>query len=375
MKIRNFYLLTAIVCLMACNSSSNQGYIAQEEVELDWSAWPADSGSALGSDYFIQVSGEELITPDGNPFQIKGIAFGNQVWGNPQLPTFTHHGPEDYSRIKELGFNSVRFYLNYGIFEDDNNPYHYKENGFRWLDANVAAARAQGIYLILNMHYPQGGFQSTGGGDALWEEGQNQQRLIALWQEIARRYKDEQQIIGYGLVNEPVPTENIDQWQKLAQGITTAIRQEDSHHILFIERALYAKQDYGVDENYNFIEVEDPSNQWVLEFHFYDPMAVTHQNASWVESLVGKFAQYPDENALEIHGTSQWMADLPTEHLASGNTDWMFFQSDLLQIESSPYNQAMPALQAGGLGDRGKVWFDDILIEEFDSQGNLLGTI
>jgi endoglucanase len=104
---------------------------------------------------------------------------------------------------------SVRFYMNYGIFEDDTSPCSYKEDGFTWLDINIAAAKTYGIRLILNMHYPQGGFQSNGNGDALWNDRSNQLRLIALWKKIAGRYKDEDTVIGYGLVNEPVPLEGV----------------------------------------------------------------------------------------------------------------------------------------------------------------------
>ena len=43
-----------------------------------------------------------------------------------------------------MGFNSVRFYLNYGLFEDDSKPYEYKESGFEWIDRNVEWAKENG---------------------------------------------------------------------------------------------------------------------------------------------------------------------------------------------------------------------------------------
>ncbi len=112
----------------------------------------------------IHVENRRIVTPDGRPFHIKGIAFGNEVWGNPSLPPVNHHGKEDYARIKSMGFNAVRFYLNYRIFEDDLFSFTYKNTGFNWLDKNIAWVKEQGIYLVLNMHVPQGGFQSLGKG-------------------------------------------------------------------------------------------------------------------------------------------------------------------------------------------------------------------
>ncbi|HEY1405592.1 MAG TPA: cellulase family glycosylhydrolase, partial [Spirochaetota bacterium] len=114
------------------------------------------------SDY-IQTDGTLLRDPSGKQFLIKGVSFGNHVWTNPETSSwFTEHSALDYGRIKGMGFNAVRFYINYGLFESDADPYKYKQSGFDWLDKNIADARASGIYLVINMHYPQGGFQSNG---------------------------------------------------------------------------------------------------------------------------------------------------------------------------------------------------------------------
>ena len=68
--------------------------------------------------------------------------------------------------------------------------YTYDERGFAWLTRNLAWAKAHGIRLLLNLHVPQGGFQSAGEGRALWNDPENQRRFVALWREIARRYRD-----------------------------------------------------------------------------------------------------------------------------------------------------------------------------------------
>ena len=172
---------------------------------------------------FIHADGKQLVDEDGKPYTIKGMAFGNEVWSNPSAEPTRHHDAESYQELAEMGFDSVRFYLNYGLFESDSNPYTYREEGFAWLDKNIAWAKAAGIRLVLNMHYPQGGYQSQGDGTALWTEPENQKRLCALWTEIARRYADEPVILGYGLVNEPVVAaasgeKSLELWQSVADG-------------------------------------------------------------------------------------------------------------------------------------------------------------
>ena len=138
--------------------------------------------------------------------------------------------------------NTIRFYLNYHFFEDDANPYNYKQTAWDWLDQNIAWAKKNKIYLILNMHTPQGGYQSQGNGGALWDIAENQNRLIALWQAIVERYKDEEIIAGFGPLNEPVPTVSKTKWNLLAQKLIDGIRQVDKHHLLFIEKAIYVQR-------------------------------------------------------------------------------------------------------------------------------------
>lgn len=153
---------------------------------------------------FWSVQGSDIISTEGVVSALNCINFGNNV-GSPNLSAVSrHHNEQSYKEISELGFNSVRFLLNYRWFEDDESPYSYKEEGFEMLEQNIKWAKKYGIGLILNMHYLQGGYQSLGEGMELWINRENQERLTALWKEIARRYADEPAIIGYGLINEPI---------------------------------------------------------------------------------------------------------------------------------------------------------------------------
>lgn len=236
---------------------------------------------------FIHTDGRLLKDENGKEFLMKGMAFGNNVWTNPSDPPLNqHHTKESYAELSEMGFNSVRFYLNYGLFEDDSKPYQYKESGFDWLDMNIAWAKEAGMRLVLNMHYPQGGYQSQGEGTELWNNEKNQNRLVALWKEIARRYKNEITIIGYGLLNEPVvPALNASigtqKWSDLMKKMIRAVREEDSSHIIFVENilAFQDEKSFEIDWNtkndeHNFAVSSDTHNL-VYEFHFYSPFTFT----------------------------------------------------------------------------------------------------
>ncbi|HPX98531.1 MAG TPA: cellulase family glycosylhydrolase [Bacteroidaceae bacterium] len=316
---------------------------------------------------FYSVQGTKILDADGKAIRLEGIAFGNEVWSDNELP-LTHHSEVDYTRVKDMGMNMVRFYLNYKTFENDATPYQYKQSGWDWIDQNIQWAQNNGILLLLNIHVPQGGFQSLGNSDALWEQTEIQNRLAALWKAIAQRYKDETQIIGFGLVNEPVPTSDIVQWQQLAQRLTDEIRQADTNHIIFIEKAIYVK---GKPEttDYNFPKIND--NNVVYEFHFYNPFEYTHQLFSWTN--LGEGGKYPDESVVYTHDTQWHTATFNNPTLGIGTTDWQYFEGVKYTVNDVNIKIGIPALVAANVG--GRVYFDNIEIKEFDPDGELVQTI
>lgn len=344
-------LLTGFYCLFtSCNKNKKE-------------TPPDDSAQST----FAKVSGTQILDANGQPIRLQGIAFGNEVWSDKEIPN-THHGEIDFSRVKDMGMNAIRFYINYKTFENDASPYQYKQSGWDWIDQNIAWAKKYGIYLIINMHVPQGGFQSQGTGDALWTNTENQSRLAALWKAIAQKYKDEPQIIGFGPVNEPVPTSDISQWQQLAQRITNEIRTVDKNHILFIERAIYVK---GKNEtaDYNFPAITDANVAY--EFHIYDPFQYTHQLFNWAN--LGEGGKYPDETILSFSGTQWYTATFNNPALSTGTNNWQYFEGVKYKVTDANIKLAVPALVGANVS--GRVYFDDIELKEYDANGNFTQTI
>ena len=95
-----------------------------------------------GYEGFISVDQNKLVDENGKEYYIKGIAFGNEVFGNPLFASGAHHDEDSYRGLAEMGFNSVRFYLNYRLFEYDDDPYNYRDTGFNWIDTNIKMAKS-----------------------------------------------------------------------------------------------------------------------------------------------------------------------------------------------------------------------------------------
>lgn len=366
--------ITTEITTQATTQASTQATTTQITTEAVTTTLPPVT-EQVPQTKFVYAQGTKLYAPSGEEYLIRGIAFGNEIWGNPKNPSTVHHDEQSYKEISELGFNSVRFYLNYALFEDDSNPYTYKESGFEWLDKNIEWAKKYDIKLVLNMHYPQGGYQSQGNGMALWTDAQNQNRLIALWKEIARRYADEEYILGYGFINEPVvplldtDAKTVGQVQSLMQRITDAVREVDKNHLVFIERMCASKAENGESRwvSGEFLINDDNA---VYEFHAYSPHEFTHQDMDWA-GTESQITFYPSDK-MQANYTSYWEGCKESAYkLTDGN--WHYFESDKVSRTTS-YNIGSVTFLAANIGEGKTVYLDDVVVTEYDKNGNVIKT-
>lgn len=365
MFFRNIIMKAAAVVSAAAMMISSAGCVSAQKAQK------------YTADDFVHADGTKLIGADGEEFQIKGIAFGNSVWDNPSVPNTSHHDEKAYRDIADMGFNCVRFYLNYGIFEDDKNPYHYKKAGFDRIDTNIKWAKKYGIKLILNMHVPQGGYQSVGNGTELWTNKSDRDRLTALWKAIAKRYANEPTVIGYGLVNEPVVPmqetfeKTFEQYDSLMKRMAGEIRKVSPYQVIFIEGVGSAVKEDG-ERVYDLFTPEtcfakiDDSNI-AYEFHDYDTFFFTHQNTDWAGTL-GRTMTYPSEEIVGENVKNGWVGCVNAKKVSEQRNGWTYFESGFASL-SSKADIIQPAVSASELGENGTAYFDDIVLTEISPNG------
>lgn len=219
---------------------------------------------------FAHTHQKDIVDGNGKPFQIHATNLGNwflpegYMWmfeGGPQSPreiealvtellgpdkaaAFWHQYRENYITradihlIHEAGFNTIRIPFHYKYFESDD------AEGFALMDRVVQWSHEEGLYVVLDMHAAPGGQTGANIDDSygypwLYNSPQEQAHLIAIWQRLARHYKDNPTVLGYDLLNEPIPPyPGLEQFnaklEPVYKKVTAAVREVDSHHILFL---------------------------------------------------------------------------------------------------------------------------------------------
>ncbi|MCR5609084.1 MAG: glycoside hydrolase family 5 protein [Lachnospiraceae bacterium] len=362
------------------DANDNSSTAATQGTEKDSAA---SSGAKKSGSKFVHVSGRKLLDANGNNYQIKGMGFGNDVWANPKKPVYTYNDENSYKELASYGFNSVRYYLNYRLFEDDDKPYTYKDEGFAWLDKNIEWAGKYGIKLVLNMHVPQGGFMD-GDSANLWNES-NMDRCLKLWEAIAKRYANNENVLGYGLLNEPyLPKtsddgkKELDTYYNYINKLVKTIRAVDSNHMFFVERpygtvinSSYSVYPWGTTDSYRIIN----DTNTVYEFHYYYPIDFTYQGLSW-HSFSAKIT-YNDPNVLFVNseGKKKTCYTNGDKSVSSADSDWKTYESGVISITGSDMNYGYWAINANELGSDGVLYIDDITVDKVDQSGNKIKTV
>jgi aryl-phospho-beta-D-glucosidase BglC (GH1 family) len=268
---------------------------------------------------FLRAEGTRIVDESGRPVILRGMGLGGWMLQEGymlELPGFGTQqvirarisdliGPEktdefyqawldnhttkaDIDAMAAWGFNSVRLPMHYGLYTlpVDKEPVAggqtWLEDGFRRTDELLGWAKANDLYLILDLHAAPGGqgndiniSDRDPARPSLWDDPANRDKMVALWRKLAERYKNEPNIAAYDIINEPNwgfedagdkngcnETRNAPLRELLVR-TTAAIREVDRRHIIVIEGNCWGNNYRGVFEGGKW------DDNLVVSFHKY----------------------------------------------------------------------------------------------------------
>jgi len=252
----------------------------------------------------------------------------------------------DIRRIAELGYNSARPALNSRLFLKETGEPDFNSEGFQLLDHLVKWCKANGIYVIIDMHGAPGGQTGQNIDDSaddqpeLFMQPMYQEQLVNLWTAIARRYRDEPAVAGYDLLNEPLPARTgaaakyKAQLEPLYKRLTTAIREVDAKHMIIVE---------GMDWANDWSIFTGPFDKnLVYQFHYYcwDNPAALISIAKYLDYRKRFNAPIWVGETGERDNTIYWAT---TEYFEANNIGWCFWPWKKMDAENSPISVKRPS--------------------------------
>ncbi len=166
------------------------------------SACKSTNGNNILPAGYLSTRGNQIVDQAGIPVRLAGVGW-NQIWGDI---------PANVRNIRAYGFNTIRVsWVNATMDED-----------LKTIDQVVAAAKANGIKVILDNHTNERGTAADGMGsqqaNGLWydvggaSDGTNgagvrgtvtQEKSLSDWVKVAQHYAGNDTVIGFDLWNEP----------------------------------------------------------------------------------------------------------------------------------------------------------------------------
>lgn len=277
--------------LIATSTSFSQGFLHQEGQKIVNGNGQNVLLRGLGLGGWMVQEGYMLKTADfaGTQFKIKQeiIDLIGEEKTEEFYKKYLENGitKQDIDSLAKWGFNSVRLPMHYNLYtlpiekENVSSENTWLEKGFVMTDNLLKWCAENKMYLILDLHAAPGGqgkdanisdYDET--KSSLWESEANKKKMIAFWKKIANRYKDNQWIGAYDIINEPNWNftgtnkngcdEKLNQpLRELQVEITKAIREVDANHMIIIEGNCWGN-------NYDGIFPLWDSNM-ALSFHKY----------------------------------------------------------------------------------------------------------
>lgn len=197
----------------------------------------------------------------------------------------------DFAVAARWGLDHVRIPVDYELVETEGGI--QKESGFQWIAQCITWCRKYGLHMILDLHKTAGyTFDDPIHSDEFFTNPALQARFISLWQEFAKRYGKDHDVVAFELLNEIVNAESAESWNRIAANAVAAIRSVAQKNYILIGGIHHNGAD-GVPL------LDAPADSRIVyNFHCYEPIVFTHQTASWTKGMPRNFhIKYPDDLA------------------------------------------------------------------------------
>ena len=243
----------------------------------------------------------------------------------------------DIDSLASYGYNSVRLPMHYNLFtlpiqqEPNVGENTWIETGFILVDNLLEWCEENNMYLILDLHAAPGG-QGFGSDindydpnlPSLWESEENKNKTIALWGQIANRYKDEPWIGGYDLLNETHWDLGENELRDFYIDVTNEIRIYDDNHIIFIEGNGYANDFSGLTPPWD--------DNMVYSFHKYWSYNDSLDWVTWIRNEYGTPLWMGEAG----ENSNQWFTEA-IKVFEENYIGWAFWPWKKIESISAPY--------------------------------------
>lgn len=206
--------------------------------------------------------------PPGKPRLLRGYNLGNALEAPDEGQWGVTLSESDFPRVRAAGFDHVRLPARFSGHASEAAPYTLDDTFLRRVDWAVAQALTNDLAVVIDFH----------NYDALMKDPDaHAARFVALWTQIAQRYRAAPEAVCFELLNEPNGKLTATRWNGLLAEALRAVRATNPTRTVVVEGV-----DWASAKNLRDTLVLPEDGALVGSFHMYQPILFTHQGARWM---------------------------------------------------------------------------------------------
>jgi endoglucanase len=180
-----------------------------------------------------------------------------------------------FQAIQAAGFDSVRIPINWSTHAQSRSPYEIDPAFFDRIDWAIDQVLSRNLLAVINIHHY---------GQMNQDPITQTPRLLALWKQIAARYRNRPKSLLFELFNEPQGQFTDEMWNEIFPKLLQTIRQNDPERLVIVGPGYWNSIDH-----LPLLQLPEDDRRIIVTFHYYQPMRFTHQAQSWIpESMAWK---------------------------------------------------------------------------------------
>jgi endoglucanase len=216
----------------------------------------------------------------------------------------------DFVSVKQAGFDHVRLPVRFNAHAALAAPYAIDDGFFSRVDWAIDQALANGLAIVVDFHHYE---------EMMSAPDEHRARFIAIWKQIAERYRDRPASVVFELLNEPSDRLTADKWNGILVETLHVVRASNRTRTIVVEGVSWASAQ-NLSHSLN-VPPDDPN--LVGSFHMYQPMLFTHQGAPWMPR------EYRTQGVVFPAPPAQPIAPDPAASAPDWVRDWFTRYNDL----------------------------------------------
>jgi endoglucanase len=207
--------------------------------------------------------------PTATPALRRGMNLGNALDAPEEGAWGVRLDAADFASVRAAGFDHVRLPARFSGHADASPPYALDGAFLSRVDWAIGQALGNDLAVVIDFHYY---------ADLMSDPERHRARFVALWQQIAERYRDAPRAVVFELLNEPNGALVAAEWNAILADALRVVRASNPTRLVVVEGVEWAS---ARDLRDTLVLPEGDANL-VGSFHMYQPILFTHQGAGWM---------------------------------------------------------------------------------------------